>query len=175
MDSSNEKIYFSNENIFEIVSEVLKKNGLEETLSEVADMEDNEISIIIIAIDLTKKFASRGLSEKDFVLSLQNQLKVSEQTAKNLAEDIKKEILPMAEKVKIEEQTVDDKSATATPIRLINEQQKKIDNIEKLSIPTKEKTTEKRTRTIKDTSKPTEIKEIISSPQKPDTYREPIE
>jgi hypothetical protein len=163
-----EEIYFSDENIFSKISEILEKNGIEENVVEAMFKEQSFISIVL---HLVKDFAKEKISEKDFVLSLQKNLNISSQISENIIKEIKEKILPSAEKITIGTQAETEKSITASPIRLITEEN---ENITEKIKPEHPVVPTKKTR-IKDINKPAEIKKPASSPGKPDNYREPIE
>ena len=181
MINPNEEIYFPNENIFDLFSEVLRKNGLYETAYEVADKKPED-SLIIITFKLTENFAKEKISDNDFVLSLQKQLKISSQVAENLAKDIEERILPQAQKIIIGAQPQAEKPAMVTPSERMNEI---LNVVEKptaapamaTAVVEEKKSTERKSRTISNTAKPTPAvkKETSSLPKKSDNYREPIE
>lgn len=98
-DNSNEKIYFSVDYVFSMISEILEKNGLKSTSLD--DIEDNQDSSIDIVFNLAKDLAGQIISEKDFISSLQKQAKVSKKSAEGILKGIKEKLLPFAEKVKI--------------------------------------------------------------------------
>ena len=155
----NKKIYFSDNNIFSKLSEILEKNSLKESPEEAALKDEESFAHIILR--LSKDYLMGAIIEKDLILSLQKQLKISEQVAKNLVEDIKEKIIPLAEKIEIKEQSKKEQLITTAPTTLTNENQ----NIAKK--PTIEE--------IDIASKPIEIKKTIDLPKKSDTYRESIE
>ena len=163
-----EKIYFSNEDTFEIISEILGKNGIEETLDDASEKDDSENSFIITVLNLTEDFAKEKISEKDFVLSLEKQLKVSVQVAENIAKDIKGRILPGVEKIKVEK--TEGKSESVNPVRLIKNDDNLSDNIKKQAQPDI-KNIEETEKFIKKNLK----KELRKTPKKSDSYRESTE
>ena len=163
-----EKIYFSNEDVFEIISEILGKNGIEETLDDAADKDDSESSFIITVLNLTEELAKEKISGKDFILLLEKQLKVSAQTAESIAKDIEGRILPGVEKIKIEKP--EGQSVTVNPIRLIKKEQNLVNQTQPNTKNIQEQETEK---LIK--KKPKTVKNVINITKKSDTYLEPIE
>ncbi len=173
-----EKIYFSNEDTFEMISEILSKNGIEETLDDAADKDDSENSFIIIVLNLTEEFVKEKISEKDFILSLEKQLKVSAQVAENIAKDIKGRILPSVEKIKIEKP--EEKLVTASPVRLIKDENNFIDNIKKQTqpetknTPESEKLIRKKPKIVKNIINEIKNNEPQKTTQEPDNYRESI-
>lgn len=174
-----EKIYSSNEDIFEIISEVLRKNGLQETLDDAAEKDDAENSLIITVSKLTEEFAKEKISEKDFVSLLEKQLKISSQTAEIIAKDIKGRILPGLEKIKIENR--EGESATVNPIRLIKKEQNLADNAKSQTQPDiknaqeTEKLIKKKPKIVKNVINETKNNEPSKTSKKPDGYRESVE
>ena len=82
--------------------EILKNNGLEETIEEAYSKEEKEEkSRIAIINDVAKKIASLELetSGRDAVSILQKELKISEELSKNLLQDIKEKLVPLTEKI----------------------------------------------------------------------------
>lgn len=167
---SEEKIYFSDEDIFAKISEILAKNGIQEDLIDAFLKKENE-SFVSIIINLTKYLIKNEISEKDFLLSLQQQLGVSVQIAENISKDIKEKIVPLAEKITVGDQLSEEKPITAQPTRLINENKNSDEN--KKSIKTKKNSTKIIEPPVFEEPKET-IPKIIQK-RGPDSYREPIE
>lgn len=116
-----EVIYFSDDNVLDMIADILLKNGIEETLSDVADQEDDEISLILTVFDLTKNLAIAKISEKEFIQKLQVALNVSQDISRNITAEINKKILPSTQKIELnggDQQALDkDKSNTAPPLK----------------------------------------------------------
>ena len=164
----SEEIYFSDDKTFDKISEILIKNGLEETLLDAGNkIAETGTSLMTIVFRLSKEFAKKKINEKDFILSLQKQLSVSSQTAENIIKEVKEKILPSAEKITIGVKTQEEKLITANPVRLIKEKQHP-DNNKTPSTP--EKVIEKKFRPIKDK----ETQKIPKKSAGSDSYREPI-
>ncbi|MEK7664724.1 MAG: hypothetical protein AAB361_01125 [Patescibacteria group bacterium] len=164
----NEKIYFSVDYIFSLISEILEKNGLKTSLDDDVDnIESKKTSLIDIVFNLITKLAEEKISEKDFCSSLQTQLKISKETSENILKEIKTNILPYAEKIKIGEQIDinEEKPITANSVRLIKENQ---------IIPEKpaEKGVGEKIKLKENISEPPKE---IKHPKEPDKYREPVE
>jgi hypothetical protein len=158
MDNNQEEIYFAVEDIFDKISEILSRNGTEEDPIDAAFKKER--SYISIILNLMKNFTKEKISEKDFCFSLQTQLKVSKETSENILKEIKTNILPHAEKIKIGEQINEEEPITASPIKLIDKNQiifespvGKRENINKPPVEDKK----------------------IKYPKEPDKYRESIE
>lgn len=174
MDNNvKEEIFFSNENIFEIIAEILSKNGLEETVEDAAEKDD---SLILFVFDLIKDLLKEKISEKDFINSLQTNLKISIDASNNILEDVKEKIFPYAEKIKIGGQSQEENLIIVAPPKIDQNVIERL-STEEPTLLEKEKTIERKRRTIKNIIKPSEIvkKDTLNSPKKPDNYREPIE
>lgn len=163
-----EKIYFSDENIFSKISEILENNGVQESPEEAAFKFKEEKSFIGVIFNLSKDIIKGKISEKDFCSFLQSQLKIPKKSAENILKEVKTKILPLAEKIKIanrvESNMQEGAPITAKSARLINEIQKDAD---KPTIKNLEEAI----------SKPSEINKLEEKPKSsgPDKYRESIE
>lgn len=169
----NEAIYFQDDDIFSKISDILRKNGIEENSVDALFKEKSYTDVIL---GLTKDLIKGKISEKDFISELQKNLGATPQVAENVIREVKEKILPSVEKIKIESQPIEEKLITTKPVRLINESQKTAENP---TLPTEtileEKSVEKKIRAIKSIKKPIETKEIKNPYKKSDVYREPIE
>lgn len=171
--SQQEEVYFPDEDIFDKVSEILLKHGIKESSVDAAFKKDKK-SFISVVLNLTKNIVKEKISENDFCLSLQTQLKISKSESESMLKDVKEKIIPLAEKVQIgqnlEERPIEN-PITAKPIRLINEV-KRSDT----SMPIMREKPKKRMEEIIEKEKiyPRKEQQKIS-PKKQDTYREPIE
>lgn len=80
--------------------DILKKYSLEENEDDIIEkLSEEKTSYEIIIDKLAKEFTKKEISEKDFFLSLQKNLNVSEEVAKKIAEDIKNNFIPLLEKI----------------------------------------------------------------------------
>ncbi|TSC95002.1 MAG: hypothetical protein CEN87_14 [Parcubacteria group bacterium Licking1014_1] len=96
--NNNIKICFPNENTFDLISEILENNGIQEGLEESLFKKKSFISIVY---KLAKDLASENISQKDFISSLKKELGISKKTSESIFTDVQKKILPLAEKVEI--------------------------------------------------------------------------
>jgi hypothetical protein len=162
--NQNYKIIFT-ENVSEIISDFLKKYGLEKTeekllekISQVEDLEEKKeifenLPGRIIA-KTAKEIAEKKISLEDSLLIFQNRLNLSEEVAKNLSQELKEKVLPLYYKApkEIEIPSIWEKPSPPAP------------GIKPppLSLP------EEKPPFLKEKPKP-------SPPKKRDIYREPIE
>lgn len=102
-NNSREKICFPDPQIFSKISKILEKIGIKEDIV-CAVLKEDEPSSIGIVLDLAKSFVGGKISEKDSISSLQKQLNVPLHMAESLFRDVKEEILPLAEKITVENQ-----------------------------------------------------------------------
>jgi hypothetical protein len=170
---ANEEIYFPDDKIFNTISDILHKNGVEEDPAEAADkISGGEDSLITSVFVLARNFAKQKITQAEFITTLQIKTKVSPETAQNIFNDVKEKILPTAQKIAIGETIVEEKPAVnVQPIANAPARP----SAQGPAIPARAKPIEKKPwPTI---SKPPEIesKEAPSIPKGPDTYREPIE
>lgn len=159
----NQKICFADEDIFDILSEILDKNGIKETIDDIWE-EDTKESKIIITLDAIEDLISQRISEKDFNVLLQNKLAVSEKASENILKDAKKKIFPLAEK--ISNQTAGKRQMDIKPINPIKERQK---TQQETFIPSKK--LEYKPRPVVQSP----AKDINKPSGKTDSYRESIE
>ncbi len=166
----NEKIYFSVDYVFSLISEFLEKNGLKASLDDDVDNLENKDSLIDIVFSLTEELAKEKISEEEFVSSLQMQLETSKKTAESILKDVKEKILPFAEKIEpgIEhgEEAQEEIPITIKPVRLINENKNIIGK--PLIREIKKDLAEEKPESLRGAGKSLETK-------KQDVYREPIE
>lgn len=83
---------FSSEekNIFEVISEILKVNGLDEDIDGALDkIERGEQSLIQNTYKLYQKFLTNSISEKEFISLMQETLKVQEKSCENILKSLK--------------------------------------------------------------------------------------
>ncbi|OGZ65148.1 MAG: hypothetical protein A2998_02615 [Candidatus Staskawiczbacteria bacterium RIFCSPLOWO2_01_FULL_37_25b] len=164
------KVFFE-EDTFPIISQILEANSIKESREDVIKKISNDKPLMgEIIIDVTEKIVLENIQEKDACLFLKEQLNVTEQIAKQVYADIQKKLLPLAKKNDVETQTQEQKSITAQPTRLINEN-KNIDNNKK---PVKIR--KERPKIIDPMiEEPKEIVPKVIQKRGPDSYREPIE
>ncbi|MCX6718286.1 MAG: hypothetical protein NTY81_01635 [Candidatus Staskawiczbacteria bacterium] len=166
--NQNQKIWFSGEKSpYIIISEILEKNNLKETLNDMVDkIGQGQVSRIIILYKLSRDIAGEKIYEKDFILAIQDQLKTTTKIAQDINKDIKEKLLPLAQKINIVEQKSEEKVITM-PAPIQTEK-----------IPTKEtgyETNQKPIKLTKTITKIPEIKEVKNTTKKSDSYRETIE
>lgn len=149
---NQEEVFFSDENIFFKISEILKKNGIVETAIDA--MFSEKPSSIGVVFNLSKDLAAEKISEKELVGLLQKQLNIPLAAAKDIAQNIKEKITPLAEKIRNDEHRSEEKPKGVIPAV-----------VKKSKIITSNIT------------KPSETKkgETPNLPKKPDSYRELIE
>jgi len=149
--------------ILDVIFEILKNNNLEETESEmVKKVSQNQPSNFIIVREIASSLAGKKVSEKDASLGLQEQLKITDGTAKKIISDINQKLMPYAK-----------------TINFVQEENKKIQISEK-KFYAKEKSFDELLPIPKrrSTQPQEEIIQPISKPAQrsgPDNYREPIE
>jgi len=192
MDQNNIVVIFT-KTADDNLSELEKKYHLEENDKEwVEKTINNKKHNIEIITNLIRDFSVNNIAEKDFIDSLQKNLKLPEEATKNIFNDAVNKIIPFLiktteEKLKdkkfvkeISKQSSEPFSAaqskdkkkeepiTAMPVQLINEEKNQNNIIEKPII------IEKPPAPIK-VKKKVIKEEVQKLPQKPDNYREPIE
>jgi hypothetical protein len=106
-DQNNIRIIFSDK-AESVLDDIIKNFNLDESCNVVIDA-------------LTKKFAKEAISEKDFVASLENELKIPQETAQKLSKEILTKIVPMLEKIS-EEKFKDSDFADALSEKIFGEQ-----------------------------------------------------
>jgi len=82
------------------VSELVKKNNLQESQNEITEkVIKGQLTKINVIYKLTRDLVSGKIIEANFVASLQKDLAIAAQTAKDLAKDIATNVVPLLEKV----------------------------------------------------------------------------
>ena len=177
---------------------IIESFNLEETPKEKIKKRDRKRFTNIVIIDyLTKDFAKGNISEKELVVSLQNNLEVSQQTAQQISKEIISRIVPFLEKVP--EEKLQDPIFVAqlekrifgenTEIRQFTKETRASDifpGIKPLiggativeteeKIPSPSKRTAKSNLQIKKSVIPETGTQQPKQPSGPDSYREPIE
>ena len=105
--TNNKKVFISDEKSpFDIISEILDKNGLKENLDDAIDkIEKGETSMVEIVHKLSRELVEEKITEKDFILAVQKQLGTTIEVAQNISKDIKEKLLPLAQEINTEEKT----------------------------------------------------------------------
>jgi flavorubredoxin len=170
------EIYFNTEDIFSKISEILEKNGLQETPLDAALKEKESFTETIL--HLTRAFIVANISEKDLLTSVQKQLGITAATAQNIVKDLKEKIVPLAEKIGTEEKGIKEieKEATIINPQKSSTEKKQIKTIISPTYTPISKTIEKKEKPIKSIL---EEQKLVESKKEsrtgPDSYREPIE
>jgi hypothetical protein len=90
MDNKNaSKIFFPDESIFDLISEILAANGIKESIAMSMFKKDSSVKIVY---KIAKDFASQKFSEQEALLNIKNQLKLSEKNAENILKEIQEKI-----------------------------------------------------------------------------------
>jgi len=171
-----QRIVFPLEETDPVISEILKKYNLEETVEEV--FKKRKISNKAVLIQFTKKFVSDKLPDKELSSLLQKGLNVAKESAERMTQDIKIRLIPLAKKVTIIENTPGEtEETTSKPLVSLLDSSAMLKPEEPIIF--EEPSISKRP-LIKKPMFPneefsTKIKEIKKTPGKADTYREPIE
>ncbi|MDO8486099.1 MAG: hypothetical protein Q7S77_00130 [Candidatus Staskawiczbacteria bacterium] len=98
MAEFNQKIYFP-ENTVEIISEVIRKYGLEETDEELDEKlfgENLALPNGRIVLDIAMKVAQGKISQSEMPSMIQEQLKITPKIAEDMSNDIKTKLVLMA-------------------------------------------------------------------------------
>lgn len=99
------KIYWSlsgEKDQYDIISEILEKNGIKENIDDALDkIEEGEPSAIDTVQTLLRAILLESISEKDFVSSLQKELKISKKASENILKSLKENVIPHAQIIKI--------------------------------------------------------------------------
>lgn len=89
-----------------IVSNILKKYNLEESLKKLLERRKRgEDSKRVIIIQKAKDLFLNEISEEDFLSFLKEELQTTEEQAKKIREDIKKDLIRFAKKITVTEKT----------------------------------------------------------------------
>jgi hypothetical protein len=163
----DEEIYFSVDYVFSIISDILQKNGLQSSLDDDIDnIENGKKSAVDTVFLLSKDFAKKNVSEENFVNSLQKGLNIPRKAAENIVKDVKKEILPYAEKITIQTEENPLSFVEKRPSISVEENEKLLQRTKKF---TKETANAERV--------PKKIRKIVEEQPKSsglDKYREPL-
>jgi len=177
MATNNKKrIYFEGSidggDIFE---KLLNNNGLTETIEDYTDNVDSKSTAYFdVFYDITQNLIIGSIDEKKFITEIQNQLKISEETAKNILKNVKEDILPSV--IILDEDEIEKEASTSvqsvsqiikTAENFSMNKNKEISSTETPKIPSPQKPIKR----------PIEEKAIkkIQQASRNDSYREPIE
>ncbi|MDP2741777.1 MAG: hypothetical protein Q8O66_03795 [bacterium] len=106
MENNNQKkiIFDGGKDLNDIIMEILEKNGLKESLDDYIDKIDkNEKPLLDVLYKLTIDLATNDTTEQNFVLSIQQQMNISDKIAENILKEVKQKLLPMARTLSEEE------------------------------------------------------------------------
>jgi len=169
-ENQNQRIIFSpDSNPVDTILDILKNNGIKE-------IEEGKPSRLKIISDTTKDLVSGKITYKELIPSLQQQMEISENVSKKVADDIKAKLIPLTMKVPADGEKEKEKvslSPIKKPVFPNVEENEKYSK--KITVKKLEKS-RKSSEIAGETSKI--IKQTISNkpkPNGPDTYREPIE
>jgi len=180
MTEKNQRIVFlDNANLVKIISDILTKNGLEETIQQAHNkFEKGETPITVVLSKAALDIATEKISTKNLPHLLQKELGIQKETAEKLSEDIKLQLVPLTTKVFVDpDETGGNKTISIEPARPpINTFE-----IQEKNIPTPiEKPKNKISIPSKNIKKPAISEEInkttpqIKQPRGTDSYRETI-
>jgi len=131
-DKKNIIVSFFDENILNKISEILFKNGIEESPEEAAF---KDTSFMDIVLKLSKDIASQKILEENAISLIKEKLNVADAVAKNILKDINEKIIPLAERNEINEY---EKKINANP-EIIRKSFKKTNTIVENFQPVQEK------------------------------------
>lgn len=178
MQTNNQKIIFEvpeSTTPAKIILEIMKKNGITDVPYEI--LKSGERSKIAIISDITKEFFIHQ-SDKKALDSLSSELKITNEKSGVLLKDIKNKLVPYAEKVIIQENVLSvNKQGVPTIDYQKNRLAEKSTEENKKTIPkTRKEITFQKPITERPSKIPKKIiKQEVSKPSGPDSYREPIE
>lgn len=203
MENQEENIVVFSQNTDPIISEIINKYNLKETIDESKEkLKKGQLFNGGIILKVTENIILHSELKKDLPLIIKNELGVNDEIAKKLAEEIEKELAPLASIMPLKKynelreeyskklvEINKEQPITAQPTRLIDENKTTPEEIATPKIPLGElKKPEAITETPTETpvekklpkviSAPPEIKKLNNPIQKigaSDTYREPIE
>ncbi len=189
MENNNQKIivFDGGKDPNDIIEKILKNNSLEETIDDYFDKKDQKKEPWTDTLyRSSKNLASNNLTEENFILTIQKQLNISEQIAKNILKEIKEKLLPLARTLSKDE--IEQEANFEMPIKPIERpigvtetlsQTKKIitkKNTPTNSAPPMRETPSENKKQIKKIEIPVIQKKFVQQPRRQsDTYREPIE
>jgi len=199
---NNKKIIFDvpgDADMVDIIDEILKNNGIEETLDEFEGaLENNEESKLIIVRDTAKVILQKKIPEKKLIELLAEHLEIPQETAEKIIQEIKEKLIPYAkiidlekeeeqrkkekeveyQKEKIQEELLNKIRGNA-PIRESDmEAELPIISVKKIDIVDVEKNAERiksERKPISSTLKENKIPQSAPSENKKDPYKEPVE
>jgi len=171
-NNQNQKIIFTEDPI-DIILDILKKNGLEETIKDINNkIKKGETSRFSVISRAAKDIASGQIMDKNFFTLIGKQLATSEESAKKIIEDIKTKLVPLTTKIIVGENKIPAEESPSSFIKKAPDISVE-ENAEKMKkVPKKIKKTE--TEGVDEI--PKEIKPpAMPKSSGPDAYREPIE
>jgi len=159
------KVNFTGEkDPIDIISEILEKNGIKESLDDYGEiLITGNVSAIETLYSLSSKLVLNKITDVEMITSLQEQLKISKDAAKNIALDAKRILLPLAETNEVSQ------------IKKVVESLLSEENIQSNNSPAKEQSLPEKSAPKK--MSPSQISEIKPKPKQPsgsDRYREEI-
>jgi hypothetical protein len=116
--NNQKELYFSDNNLFSKITNILNSNGIKETPMQATLKGDS--SLLIIACKLIKDLSKEKIVEKDFINSLQQKLGVDQRSAQNIVSRVKEEILPFAEAAPAESVVVPNLNMSSMPTVKVN-------------------------------------------------------
>jgi hypothetical protein len=181
--------------IVDVISEILKNNGLEETTSEILKkISEKQTPKLIIVRDAALSLAGKKASENDLISLLQKQLAITEIVAQKIVGGINQKLMPFAkmitfnkEDTKVVPKVSGEKDSFTSFVKKpeflnVEENEK---TINKQSVPRPvpkkefniEKKSVRKTKAEKISENPTEVDSIpkITKRSGPDSYRESIQ
>jgi len=99
---TKEESYIDPTIIFSEISKILKNNNINETPEEAAFTDK---SLIISVFKLLKQYLKKEITQENFILSLQNELKIDGSVASNMCKDIIQIIIPLLQPLASQLQT----------------------------------------------------------------------
>ena len=160
----------------DIIMEILEKNGINEDLEDWFNKTNqNEKTRFDFLYKITKSLAGKEITEIIFLTNIQQELNISEQTAKDIVKDIKEKLLPLTRIINKNEI----ENEAETPIKQPDQTMKPAEFIPEIKtgdIPLNIK--DSVIEGLKKIPKKIETKNKITHTTQPnktnDTYREPI-
>ncbi len=182
----NQKITFTlpgDITVAEIIGEILKNNGLQESDEEFLDKFINDLeSRTFIIKDATLSIVEKKIPEKKLIELLQKHLETSQENAEKIISDIKQRLIPFAKIIDLTKETIKEEllkkinANKSISEKNINEPQ--VPYLKKAPITNVEKNAENIKQERKPISSPIKASEAPKEPpreSKPDPYKEPID
>lgn len=172
MEQNNnpKKQLFFDENFLNVSAAILQKYKLEETPEELVEkLKNNQPVFSKIFMAAVKGLIGKSIKETELMPLLKSSLNISEESAKNLAIDIKEKILPL---IKEAEVPTEEQMEITQQVPIVEKE--KLESNPPNMGPIKTKAIEMPKISKKIEKKPTQKIESIQK-KGPDSYREPIE